>query len=79
MQLCKRGHSMKLSIADFHRALDILEDAGGAEAAIVAQFALDLAATVPFATIAPDEAKRLLHARIARHRATLPPVNASIH
>jgi hypothetical protein len=70
---------MKLSIADSHRALDIVEDAGGAEASIVAQFALDLAATVPFAIIAPDEAKRLLHARIARHRATLHPVNASIH
>jgi hypothetical protein len=36
------GDTMKLSVGDFRQALDIIGDAGGSEAAIVAQFALDL-------------------------------------
>jgi hypothetical protein len=36
---------MKLSIEDFRQALDLIGEAGGTEAAIVAQFAFDLAVT----------------------------------
>jgi hypothetical protein len=42
------GDTMKLSVGDFRQALDIIGDAGGSEAAIVAQFALDLAVTARF-------------------------------
>jgi hypothetical protein len=70
---------MKLNIADFHRALDILDHAGNTEAVIAAQFALDLAATTRFGTIAPAEAGKLLRNRIVRHRATLHPVSNSVH
>jgi hypothetical protein len=53
---------MKLNIEDFRQALDLIGEAGRAEAAIVAQFALDLAVTArsSAAGIAPQEAHRLL-------------------
>jgi hypothetical protein len=74
---------MKLSVQDFRQALDIIGDAGGAEAAIVAQFALDLAVTARFdATskpIEPREARRLLRLRIARHRATRHASSSTVH
>jgi hypothetical protein len=67
------GDTMKLSVGDFRQALDIIGDAGGSEAAIVAQFALDLAVTARFkgtgAAITPEKAQQLLGLRIARHRA----------
>lgn len=70
---------MKLNVADFHRALTFMEDVGCTEAAISAQLALDLAATARFGTIEPAEARKLLQARIARHRATLHAVSTAIH
>ena len=42
------NRAMTLSIDDFRQALDIIGDSAGAEAAIVAQFALDLAVTAQF-------------------------------
>jgi hypothetical protein len=68
---------MKLSIAEYHRALDTIHDPSGAEAAIVDQFARDLAVTARFSTIDPPVASRLLRIRIARHRASLPAVGTA--
>jgi len=64
---------MKVNVEDFKHALAIIGDAGGTEAAIVAQFALDLAVTARFQPadkpMTPERAHRLLHLRIARYRA----------
>jgi hypothetical protein len=77
------GDAMKVKVEDFRRALNIIGDAGGAEVAIVAQFALDLAITAQFrsdtGTIEPDAARRLLHLRIARHRAGQYKPASTIH
>lgn len=74
---------MKVSVDDFRQALDIIGDSGGQEAAIVAQFALDLAVTAQFrsdgGTMEACEARRLLHLRIARHRASQQTSRATIH
>jgi hypothetical protein len=79
-----RGHQlMKISIEDLREAGDIAGQAGGAEAAIVAQFLVDLAVTARFnspgETIAPREARRLLRLRLARHRALIYQTTDSIH
>lgn len=62
---------MKPSVDDFRQALDIIGDAGGGEAAIVAQLALDLAVTAQFRSdsysMDAEEVPRLLCLRIARH------------
>ena len=62
---------MNIDIKDFREALDKIGDAAGEEAAIVAQFALDLAVTAKFAAhhIEPANARQLLRLRMARHRA----------
>jgi hypothetical protein len=77
------GGAVKLNIEDFREALDIIGDAAGQEAAIVAQFALDLAVTAQFhadgATIEPAKARELLRLRIARHRATQQMSSVAIH
>lgn len=74
---------MKVNVADFKHALDIIGDAGGAEAAIVPQFALDIALTARFQSAAkpmtPETVHRLLHLRIARHRAAQYTPNSTIH
>ena len=74
---------MKISIEYLRKVLGIVDQAGGAEAAIVAQFAVDLAVTVRFNAagegIAPREANRLLRLRLARHRALTYQTNDSIH
>jgi len=74
---------VKLSIEDFREALDIVGDAAGQEAAIVAQFALDLAVTAQFrtdgATIEPAKARQLLRLRIARHRAAQQMSSVAVH
>ena len=74
---------MKLSIEDFREALDIVGDSAGQEAAIVAQFALDLAVTAQFradgATIEPAKAQQLLRLRIARHRAAQQMSSVAVH
>jgi hypothetical protein len=75
--------AMKVSVDDFSQVLYIIGDNGGQEAAIVAQFALDLAVTSQFCSdagmIEPDEARRLLHLRIARHRAAQHKPGGTIH
>jgi hypothetical protein len=67
------NRAMMLSIDDFRQALDIIGDSAGAEAAIVAQFALDLAVTAQFREegggLDAKDARRLVHLRLARHRA----------
>lgn len=74
---------MKVSGDDFRHALDIIGDNGGQEAAIVAQFALDLAVTAQFrsdgGTMEAYEARRLLRLRIARHRAAQHGPSGTIH
>ncbi len=70
---------MKLNITDFHKAMTLIEESGCPEAAIAAQFALDLAVTSRFGTIEPAQARKLLHDRIVRHRATLHPVSGTVH
>jgi hypothetical protein len=75
------GYAVKLSIEDFREALDIIGDGAGQEAAIVAQFALDLAVTAKFAVdpIEPATAHELLRLRIARHRAAQQMSNVAVH
>ena len=75
------GDHVKLSIEDFGEALDIVGDAAGQEAAIVAQFALDLAVTAKFAEepIEPAKARQLLYRRIARHRAAQQMSSVAVH
>jgi len=74
---------VKLSIEDFREALDIIGDAAGQEAAIVAQFALDLAVTAQLraggATIEPAKARELLRLRIVRHRAAQQMFSVAVH
>ena len=74
---------MKLNIDDFRHALDTIGDSGGQQAAIVAQFALDLAVTAQFQSdeiaMEPAEARRLLRLRIARHRAAQLVSSVTIH
>jgi len=77
------GDAMKVNVEDFKHAIEIIGDAGGAEAAIVAQFALDLAVTARFQhaekPMTPERAHRLLHLRIARHRAAWHARNGTVH
>ena len=77
------NRAMTLSIDDFRQALDIIGDSAGAEAAIVAQFALDLAVTAQFHSegggLDAEDARRLLHLRLARHRAAQHQASGAIH
>jgi hypothetical protein len=77
------GDAMKIMVENFKHALDIIGDACGAEAAIVAQFALDIALTARFQRAAkpmtPETVHRLLHLRIARHRAAQYTPNITVH
>ena len=57
---------MTLSIDDFRQALDIIGDSAGAEAAIVAQFALDLAVTTQFHSEGGDFSTCALRATVRR-------------
>jgi hypothetical protein len=74
---------MKLDVTEFRRALDMIGDSCGEEAAIAAQFALDLAITVHISAagklIDPGAAQRLLRLRIARHRAANIPSSRAVH
>jgi hypothetical protein len=78
------GHQhMKISMEDLRKGAGIVGQAGGAEAAIVAQFVVDLAVTARFnaggEAIAPREARRLLRLRLTRHRALTYQATDSIH
>jgi hypothetical protein len=78
----KGGDGMKVNIEDFKHALDIIGDTGGAEAAIVAQLALDLAVTARFhrtSPMKPEQVQRLLRERITRHRAAQCTISNTIH
>jgi hypothetical protein len=76
-------HAVKFSIEDLREAVDIVGNSAGPEAAIVAQFALDLAITAQFladgAAIEPATAHELLRLRIARHRAAQQMSSVAIH
>jgi hypothetical protein len=74
---------MKISLEDLREAAGVAGEVGGPEAAIVAQFVVDLAVTARFSAasevIAPREARRLLRLRLTRHRALTYPPTDSIH
>jgi len=74
---------MKISLEDLREAAGVAGEVGGPEAAIVAQFVVDLAVTARFnaagEVIAPREARRLLRLRLTRHRALTYPPTDSIH
>ena len=74
---------MKISLEDLREAAAVVGEAGGPEAAIVAQFVVDLAVTARFnaagEVIAPREARRLLRLRLTRRRALTYPPTDSIH
>jgi hypothetical protein len=74
---------MNIGIRGLLEAADIVGQAGEAEAAIIAQFMVDLALTAQFSgdgeVIAPREAGRLLRLRLARHRALTYQTSHSIH
>ena len=73
--------TVKLSIGDIRKALDVVGNAAGPEPVIVAQFALDLAVTAQFCPdgIEPTRARQLLRLRIARHRAAQQRSSVAIH
>jgi hypothetical protein len=75
------GGHVKLNIEDFNEAVGIIGDGVGQEAAIVAQFALDLAVTAQFRIheIEHAKARQLLRLRIARHRAAQHMSSVAIH
>src|SRR5258708_1258716 len=66
--------TVKLSIEHIRKALDIIGDSAGQEAAIVAQFALDLAITAQFCPdgIDPSSERQLLRLLIPRQRPAPP-------
>jgi hypothetical protein len=74
---------MKISIEALREAAGVVEQAAGAEAAIVAQFAVDLAVTAQFSAtgevLPPREAYRLFRLRLARHRSLTYKTIDSIH
>ena len=71
---------MKVNIEDLKRAVDVVGDAGGPMAEIIAQFTLDLVITAPLCgPMAPEAARRLLHLRLARHRVTEYPISGTVH
>ncbi len=74
---------MRLSIEKFRDAVELLGDAGGAEAAIIAQLALDLAVSTRFndddKPMTIDDARKLLRLRIARHRAASYRTSRTVH
>lgn len=72
---------MQLEIEEIKEAVELLADAGGAEARIVAQLVLDLAISVRFdsETLSDDAVQKLLHLRIARHRAANYPKSNTVH
>ena len=72
---------MKLSIQNIRKALDIIGDSAGQEAAIIAQFALDLAITAQFCPngIDPARERQLLRLRVARHRAAQQMSSVAVH
>jgi hypothetical protein len=72
-------NTVKLSIENIRKALDIVGNAAGPEPAIVAQFALDLTAQFCPDGIEPARARQLLHLRIARHRAAQQMSSVAIH
>jgi hypothetical protein len=74
-------NTVKLSIENIRKALDIIGNAAGPEAGIVAQFALDLAVTAQFCPdgIEPTRARQLLRLRIARHRAAQQMSSIAVH
>jgi len=73
--------TVKLSIEHIRNALDIIGDSAGQEAAIVAQFALDLAITGQFCPdgIDPSRQRQLLRLRIARHRTAQQMSSVAVH
>jgi hypothetical protein len=72
---------VKINIEHFGEAIGIVSDSAGQEAAIVAQFVLDLAVTAQFCAdrIEPARAQRLLRLRIARHRAVQQVSSVAVH
>jgi hypothetical protein len=74
---------VQLEINEIREAVELLGDTGGAEARIVAQLVLDLAISARFNSengpIAKDVVRKLLHLRIARHRAANHPGSQTVH
>ena len=71
---------MQLSIEAFKTSIDLLRRTGDAEAAIVAQLALDVAMTESNGvSVTSDNVRTLLRARIVRHRAQSVRWNGTVH
>jgi len=74
---------MRLDVAELTQVIDIIIEGCGSEAAIVTQFALDLAIAARFNTgvhsIDAGEAQRLLRLRIARYRAAHTRSSQAVH
>jgi hypothetical protein len=78
----KANAIMQIDIEDLRNSIQTVEDVGGAEAAIIAQFALDLALTakVPGTqALSPEAARHLLKMRLSRYRASLLPPTMVVH
>ena len=71
---------MKLEIERLWQAVELARETAGVEAAMIAQFTVDLAITA--AVTGPfheQKAKDLLRRRLERHRAKLLPASSTVH
>jgi hypothetical protein len=71
---------MKLEIERLRQAVELVREAAGVEAAMIAQLTVDLAITAAVTAPFPKQkAKDLLRRRLEWHRAKLLPASSTIH
>ena len=71
---------MKQKIEGLRQAVELVREAAGVEAAMIAQLAVDLAITAAVTSPLPKQkAKELLRRRLEWHRAKLLPASSTIH
>jgi hypothetical protein len=71
---------MKMEIERLRQAVELIREAAGVEAAMIAQLAVDFAFTGAVTGSLPKQkAKDLLRWRLERYRAKLLPASSTIH
>jgi hypothetical protein len=71
---------MKLEIERLRQAVELVRETAGVEAAMIAQFPVDLAiSTVVMGPFHKQKAKDLLRRRLERYRAKPLPASSTVH
>jgi hypothetical protein len=71
---------MKMEIERLRQAVELVREAAGAEAAVIAQLTVDLAITAAVKGQLPiRKTNDLLRSRLERYRAKLLPASSTIH